>query len=138
MSKPDDFVHLHTHSDFSPLDGCGKVDDFIETAMERGHRAIAFTEHGNMRGIHSLAKHTQDKDIKPIYGIEFYVMLYVDGVSLRERIVREKQLYDDEVVRIAAEVAEGLARAHDKGIVHRDLKPANIMVTEDGHAKIID
>jgi DNA polymerase-3 subunit alpha len=73
MSKPDDFVHLHTHSDFSPLDGCGKVDDFIETAMERGHRAIAFTEHGNMRGIHSLAKHTQDKDIKPIYGIEFYV-----------------------------------------------------------------
>src|SRR2546428_10396425 len=41
-------------------------------------------------------------------------------------------------LEIGAEVAEGLARAHDKGIVHRDLKPANVMITEDGHVKIID
>lgn len=73
MSGDDDFVHLHTHSDFSQLDGCGKVKGFIEVAEERNHRAIAFTEHGTMRGIHDLAKHTQDKSIKPIYGIEFYV-----------------------------------------------------------------
>jgi serine/threonine protein kinase len=38
----------------------------------------------------------------------------------------------------ATEIAEGLARAHEKGIVHRDLKPANVMVTEDGHVKVID
>ena len=42
------------------------------------------------------------------------------------------------VLRRAAEIAEGLSKAHDKGVVHRDLKPGNIMITEDGHVKIID
>ena len=41
-------------------------------------------------------------------------------------------------LELATEIGEGLARAHEKGIIHRDLKPSNVMVTEDGHAKMID
>ncbi len=69
----DDFVHLHTHSDHSKLDGCGRVEDYVAVAAERGSPAIGFSEHGTMRGIHELTKVAGDADVKPIYGIEFYV-----------------------------------------------------------------
>jgi DNA polymerase-3 subunit alpha len=71
--KTDDFVGLHQHSDMSQLDGCGKIGDYVKTAKERGHKAIAFTEHGTMRGYHTLLLASKEHDIKPIYGIEFYV-----------------------------------------------------------------
>jgi serine/threonine protein kinase/tetratricopeptide (TPR) repeat protein len=71
-----------------------------------------------------------------------------DGISLMAmELVRGEKLGDltargpippGRALELAIQVAEGLARAHDKGIVHRDLKPANVMLTEDGHAKIID
>ena len=58
----------------------------------------------------------------------FYVMPYVEGESLRERLDREHQLPVDEAVRIASDVAEALQAAHDQGVIHRDVKPANILV----------
>jgi serine/threonine protein kinase len=70
-------------------------------------------------------------------GVIFIAMELIRGDKLRDVLVRER-LPATRCVELAIEVAEGLARAHDKGIVHRDLKPSNIMVTEDGHAKIID
>ena len=69
----DDIVHLHLHSDFSQLDGCGKVSEYVRTAKERGHRAIAFTDHGTMRGIRVQNEQCKTHDIKPIFGTEFYV-----------------------------------------------------------------
>jgi Tol biopolymer transport system component/tRNA A-37 threonylcarbamoyl transferase component Bud32 len=67
----------------------------------------------------------------------FYVMPYVEGVSLRDRITREHQLPIDDAVRIASEVADALEYAHQQGIIHRDIKPENILL-QGGHALVAD
>ena len=70
-------------------------------------------------------------------GLNFIAMEYVDGVTLRDRI-RNEDVDLAKLLRVLQHVAEGLAKAHDAGIIHRDLKPDNIMITSDGHAKILD
>ena len=59
----------------------------------------------------------------------YYVMPFVDGESLRERLARDRQLPVEEAVRIAREVAEALQAAHERGVIHRDIKPANILLS---------
>jgi serine/threonine-protein kinase len=70
-------------------------------------------------------------------GLVFYVMPYVEGESLRDRLTREKQLPVDEAVRIAREVADALDYAHGHGVIHRDIKPENILL-HGGHALVAD
>jgi serine/threonine-protein kinase len=70
-------------------------------------------------------------------GFLYYVMPYVEGESLRERIVRSGALSRAEAIRIAREVADALHYAHKQGIVHRDIKPANILLSQ-GHAVVAD
>ena len=70
-------------------------------------------------------------------GLVFYVMPYVEGESLRERLDREHQLPVDEAVRIATDMAEALDYAHRHGVVHRDIKPANVLLVE-GRPEIAD
>jgi len=70
-------------------------------------------------------------------GTNFIAMEFVEGVTLREQIHREHTELR-KLLRYLQHVAEGLAKAHAAGIVHRDLKPDNIMVTREGHAKILD
>ena len=67
----------------------------------------------------------------------FYVMPYVEGESLQQRLEREKQLPVDDAVRIATEVAEALEYAHGRGVIHRDIKPANILL-QDGRVVVAD
>jgi serine/threonine-protein kinase len=70
-------------------------------------------------------------------GFLFYVMPYVEGETLRDRVDREKQLPVDEAVRIATAVANALQHAHDRGVIHRDIKPANILM-QDGEPLVAD
>ena len=60
----------------------------------------------------------------------FYVMPYVEGESLRQRIDRDKQLPVEEAVQITTAVAHALQHAHDRGVIHRDIKPANVLLLQ--------
>ncbi len=70
-------------------------------------------------------------------GLFFYVMPYVGGESLRDRLQREVQLPVDEAVGIALAIADALAHAHAAGVVHRDIKPENVLF-QSGHAVVAD
>jgi len=67
----------------------------------------------------------------------YYVMPYIEGESLRDRLDREKQLPLDEALQVAREVADALSYAHSRGVVHRDVKPENILLS-GGHARVAD
>src|SRR6266566_7712202 len=70
-------------------------------------------------------------------GVHFIAMEFVDGLTLRQ-LIHEQQADLTKLLQYLQHVAGGLAKAHASDIVHRDLKPDNVMVTRDGHAKILD
>jgi eukaryotic-like serine/threonine-protein kinase len=76
-------------------------------------------------------------DSGEVNGTAYYVMPFVEGESLRDRLTREKQLPIPDAVRIAAEVAGALDYAHRHGVIHRDIKPENILL-HDGAALVAD
>ncbi len=90
-----------------------------------------------------IAARLQHPHILPLYdsgaaaGFLYYVMPYVEGESLRDRLTREKQLPQEDALRIATEVAGALAYAHSRAVVHRDIKPENIMLS-GGTAVVAD
>ncbi len=90
-----------------------------------------------------LTANLQHPHILPLFdsgsaeGLLFYVMPFVEGESLRERLSREKQLSISDALRIAKEAADALEYAHKRGVVHRDIKPENILL-QNGHALVAD
>jgi eukaryotic-like serine/threonine-protein kinase len=91
-------------------------------------KAAAALNHPNIAHIYEIGESD---------GVNFIAMEFIDGVTLREKIHQERTELR-KLLRFLQHAAEGLARAHAAGIVHRDLKPDNIMITRDGHAKILD
>jgi eukaryotic-like serine/threonine-protein kinase len=96
--------------------------------FEREARSASSLSHPNIVTIY---------DIGSDGGVSYIAMELVNGESLRAELAAGA-LPVRQVLQLGAQIAEGLAKAHSAGIVHRDLKPENLMVTEDGHVKILD
>ncbi|MGQ0762497.1 MAG: protein kinase domain-containing protein [Acidobacteriota bacterium] len=91
-------------------------------------KAAAALNHPNIATIHEIGESD---------GVNYIAMEFIDGTTLREKIHQE-QTDLRKLLRFLQHVAEGLVKAHAAGIVHRDLKSDNVMITRDGHAKILD
>jgi serine/threonine protein kinase len=76
-------------------------------------------------------------DIGMSDGVSWIAMERVEGETLR-KVLMGGAVPIKKLLPVAAQIAGGLARAHEAGIVHRDLKPENVMVTKDGHVKVLD
>jgi len=73
METKQSFVHLHTHSHYSLLDGLSKIKDLVKTAKSYNMPALALTDHGAMYGAIEFYKTCKDAGIKPIIGVEAYI-----------------------------------------------------------------
>ena len=92
-------------------------------------KAIAMLSHPNIVKVYDVS-----------FGdlIQYIVMEYIDGITLKEYIEHEGSLRWKDAVHFTIQILKGLQHAHDKGIVHRDVKPQNIMVLPDGTIKVTD
>jgi serine/threonine protein kinase/Tol biopolymer transport system component len=96
--------------------------------FEQEARAAAALNHPNILVVYQMGIHE---------GAPFLVSELLEGETLRERIKRGP-LPVRKVIELGAQIARGLAAAHEKGIIHRDLKPENLFLTKDGQIKILD
>jgi len=96
--------------------------------MEREAGLLATLNHPNLATIHGL----EEQD-----GSCYIVLELVEGQTLDQRL-RLQPLLPDEALTLALQIARGLEAAHARGIVHRDLKPGNVMITPEGHVKLLD
>ena len=95
--------------------------------FEREAKTISALNHPNICTLHDVGSHDD---------VDYLVMEYVEGESLAQRL-EKGPLPLDQALRIGAEIAEALDKAHRKGIIHRDIKPGNLMLTKSG-AKLLD
>jgi len=96
--------------------------------FEREARILAALDHPGIASIFGLEE---------AEGRQLLIMQLVEGETLDERVGRAR-VEANEAIAIAAQIAEALESAHEKGIIHRDLKPANVKVTPDGQVKLLD
>jgi serine/threonine-protein kinase len=101
---------------------------FIERFYKEG-RAAAKLNHPNIVGAFDVGQAGEH---------HYFVMEYVDGLTVYDRVVKDKRIPEAEAVRIVTQVAKALQHAHARGFIHRDIKPKNIMINSQGVVKLAD
>jgi tetratricopeptide (TPR) repeat protein len=104
------------------------ADDIARKQFRKEALALAKLSHPNIATVFEFSSQE---------GVDFLAMELIPGKPLSERL-RGGAIPEPEIIRLATQLAEGLAAAHDQGVIHRDLKPANLFVTPDGRVKILD
>jgi serine/threonine protein kinase/tetratricopeptide (TPR) repeat protein len=104
------------------------ADEAARKRFRKEALALAKLNHPNIETVYEFA--TQD-------GVDFLAMELIAGLTLSQKL-SGGLLSDQETLKLGAQIAEGLNAAHERGVVHCDLKPGNVMVTQNGHAKVLD
>ena len=103
-------------------------DDFIRR-FKNESKAIAVLSHPNIVKVFDVSFGDR---------IQYIVMEYIDGITLKEYIEHQKVINWKEAVHFTVQILEALEHAHEKGVVHRDIKPQNIILLQDGTIKVTD
>jgi len=111
------------------LDTAAAADATLRRNFVKEARSLAQISHANVVSVY---------DVGEVDNLPYIVMEHLAGGSLKARIERAGPLKAGDAVRIAIEIANGLAFTHSKGIIHSDLKPSNILFDANDHAKIAD
>ena len=107
----------------------GEGSEYYEKRFYQEARAAAGLNHPNIVTVYDVGKSAD---------VAYMAMELIEGVELRALLAMGQALSPERAVAIAAQIAQGLAYAHEHGVVHRDIKPANIMVVGNGMVKITD
>jgi serine/threonine-protein kinase len=102
--------------------------EFIERFQREAHLAAKFSSNNAVQAI----------DVGAVGSDHYFVMEYVEGVSIKEQLEKGKVYEEREAVDIVLQIAQALQHAHRRGLLHRDVKPANIILTAEGIAKLAD
>ena len=102
-------------------------DGFLER-FEREARIVARLDHPHIVPVYDYAEHN---------GIPFIVMKYIEGGTLKRRLIK-RGITLDEILRMMTQLADALTYAHEKAVLHRDIKPSNILIDEGGLAYLTD
>ena len=102
--------------------------DFLDRFHREAHLAAKFSSNNVVQAI----------DVGSTGKVQYFVMEYVEGVTIKEEIDRGKIYEEKEAIDIVLQIAQALQHAHRRQLLHRDIKPANIILTPDGIAKLAD